>query len=283
MRAFVLLLLALLAFASPARAAEPVALRIGLTPVFLDDQSAVVAAWRGYLEARLHRPVQFVRRATYREIVDLLHSQKLEFAWICGYPYVENRNVLQLVAVPVYRGKPLYQSYLIVPAADAATRSLTDLKSRVFAYSDPGSNSGYLVVQDSLRALGESPAFFFRKTFFTYAHRKVIEAVGIGLAEGGAVDGYVYDTLQEIQPALVARTRVVGKSADFGFPPIVARRGVTKAHFEGMQRALLAMPEDARGQHVLSELRLDGFTRADPALFDDIRRMTESLRPAGGG
>ena len=283
MRAFVLSLLVVTAWASAVRAAEPVALRIGLTPVFLDDQSAVVAAWHGYLESRLHRPVQFVRRATYREIVDLLRSQKLEFAWVCGYPFVENRDVLQLVAVPLYRGRPLYQSYLIVPATDGTTRSLVDLKSRVFAYSDPGSNSGYLVVQDRLRALGESPGFFFRKTFFTYAHRKVIEAVGIGLAEGGAVDGYVYDTLRDIQPAVVARTRVVAKSADYGFPPIVARRGVTKAQFEGMQRALLAMPEDARGQHVLAELRLDGFTRADPALFEDIRRMTESLRPAGGG
>ena len=283
MRAFVLSLLVVTAWASAVRAAEPVALRIGLTPVFLDDQSAVVAAWHGYLESRLQRPVQFVRRATYREIVDLLRSQKLEFAWVCGYPFVENRDVLQLVAVPLYRGRPLYQSYLIVPATDGTTRSLVDLKSRVFAYSDPGSNSGYLVVQDRLRALGESPGFFFRKTFFTYAHRKVIEAVGIGLAEGGAVDGYVYDTLRDIQPAVVARTRVVAKSADYGFPPIVARRGVTKAQFEGMQRALLAMPEDARGQHVLAELRLDGFTRADPALFEDIRRMTESLRPAGGG
>lgn len=283
MRALLLsLLLTAAACASQARAAEPIALRIGLTPVFLDDQAALVSAWRGYLEARLQRPVVFVRRATYREIVDLLREQKLEFAWLCGYPYVEHREVLNLLAVPVYRGKPLYQSYLIVPAGDRSTRSLADLKSRVFAYSDPGSNSGFLVVQDALRALGESSGFFFRKTFFTHAHRKVIEAVGVGLAEGGSVDGYVYDTLTQIQPELVARTRVVAKSAYYGFPPIVARKGVTRAHFDAMQRALLEMAEDPRGQHVLSELRLDGFTKADPALFDDIRRMSLSLRPAGG-
>ena len=282
MRAILLLLLAIAASASQAQAAQPIALRIGLTPVFLDDQAALVGAWRGYLETRLQRPVVFVRRATYREIVDLLRQQKLEFAWLCGYPYVDNREVLELVAVPVYRGKPLYQSYLIVPASDHGTRSLADLKSRVFAYSDPGSNSGFLVVQDALRALGESPGFFFRKTFFTHAHRKVIEAVGIGLAEGGAVDGYVYDTLNEIKPGLVARTRVVAKSAYYGFPPIVARQGVARAQFHAMQRALLEMAEDARGQHVLSELRLDGFTRADPSLFEDIRRMTLPLRPGGG-
>lgn len=277
-----LLLAVILACASPARAAEPIALRIGLTPVFLDDQAALVSAWRGYLEARLHRPVVFVRRASYREIIDLLRQQKLDFAWVCGYPYVEHRDVLELLAVPVYRGKPLYQSYLIVPAGDRSTRSLADLKSRVFAYSDPGSNSGFLVVQDALRALGESTGFFFRKTFFTHAHRKVVEAVGVGLAGGGAVDGYVYDTLGEIQPELVARTRVVAKSPYYGFPPIVARQGVAKAHFDAMQGALLKMADDPGGQRVLAELRLDGFTRADPSLFDDIRRMSLSLRPAGG-
>src|SRR5512145_2642785 len=99
-----LLLVVILACASSARAAEPIALRIGLTPVFLDDQAALVSAWRGYLEARLRRPVEFVRRATYREIVDLLRQHKLEFAWVCGYPYVDNQDVLDLLAVPLYRG-----------------------------------------------------------------------------------------------------------------------------------------------------------------------------------
>ncbi|HEX6265866.1 MAG TPA: PhnD/SsuA/transferrin family substrate-binding protein, partial [Burkholderiales bacterium] len=173
-------------------------------------------------------------------------------------------------------------SYLIVPARDGSTRSLADLRSRVFAYSDPGSNSGFLVIQDGLRALGESRGYFFRKTFFTHAHRKVIEAVGVGLAQGGAVDGYVYDTLKEIQPELVARTRVVAKSAYYGFPPIVARKGVPREDFDAMQQALLEMAEGPRGRRVLAELRLDGFTRAEPSLFDEIRRMAlQHKAPAG--
>jgi phosphonate transport system substrate-binding protein len=281
MRLLLALLVAAL-FAFPARAEQP-ALRVGLTPVFLDDRGGPVNAWRAYLEKQLKRPVQFVRRASYREIVDLLQQQKLEFAWLCGYPYVENDRTLALLAVPVYQGKPLYQSYVIVPARDMKTATLGDLKSRVFAYSDPNSNSGFLVVQDALRALGEEPAFFFRKTFFTSAHSKVIEAVSVGLADGGAVDGYVYDALAEIQPALVARTRVVSRSPYYGFPPIVARKDLSGADFDAMQRALLRMAADAQGKGVLVQLRLDGFTKGDTRLFDDIRRMTTLQRRSTHG
>lgn len=277
MRIVWVLLLAL-GCALQARADQDSAVRVGLTPVFLDEQAALVNAWRIYLEARMKRPVVFVRRASYREIVQLLQQQKLEFAWLCAYPYVENDKVLELLAVPLYRGKPLYQSYLIVPARDQKTAALVDLRSRIFAYSDPGSNSGFLVVQDALRLMGEAPGYFFRKTFFTSAHRKVIEAVGVGLADGGAVDGYIYDVLAQVQPELVARTRIVNKSDYYGFPPFVARKGLARADYDAMQRALLEMSADARGQAILGQLRLDGFTKGDASLFEGVRDMMEHFR-----
>lgn len=282
MRILVALLLVTLC-SLPAGADQSPPLRVGLTPVFLDDQTALVNAWRGYLESQLKRSVVFVRRASYREIVDLLQQQKLEFAWLCGYPYVENDKALELLAVPLYRGKPLYQSYVIVPARDAKTVNLGELKSRVFAYSDPNSNSGFLVVQDALRSLGEEPAYFFRKTFFTAAHSKVIQAVSVGLADGGAVDGYVYDVLAQLRPELVARTRVVSRSSYFGFPPIVARRDVGRAEFSAMQRSLLDMSREPAGKRVLAELHLDGFAKAEPRLYDEIRRMVSSQKRTAHG
>lgn len=50
---------------------------------------------------------------------------------------------LQLLAVPLFEGKPLYRSYLIVLASDTVTRSILDLRGKVFAFSDPDSNSGW--------------------------------------------------------------------------------------------------------------------------------------------
>ncbi|NIV38800.1 MAG: PhnD/SsuA/transferrin family substrate-binding protein, partial [Anaerolineae bacterium] len=112
MRIFVMLIL--MSITTMAQAERVI--RIGLTPVFLDDQVQVLRDWRAYLETRLGNPVQFVQRQTYREITDLLLQGELDAAWLCGFPYVRNRDRLTLLAVPVYRNQPLYESYLIVSA-----------------------------------------------------------------------------------------------------------------------------------------------------------------------
>lgn len=251
------------------RADMPV-VRIGSTAVYLDEHVMFVNAWQTYLEERLRRRVVFVRRGSYGEILELLERGGIDFAWICGYPYVRYKPRFRLLAVPLYQGKPLYQSYLIVPHTDVETRSLLDLRGKVFAYSDPNSNSGWLVPQQELRAQDIEPGSFFRKTFFTYAHRKVVEAVAAGLADGGAVDGYVWETLARQQPDLTRRTRVVRKSAEYGFPPFVARRSVPEEEFQRMQRVLLEMNEDSAGRDILEKLNLDGFATGSDALYAGI-------------
>lgn len=261
----------------PAHAMEtPV--RIGLTPVFLDDQMSFLSRWRHWLEAKLARAVVFVQRGSYREVIDLILAGKLDFAWVCGYPYVRHRHELKLVAVPLWRGGPYYHSYLIVPADDTRTENLVGLRGKVFAYSDPDSNSGYLYPRYLLTMRGENPANFFSRSFFTWAHRKVVEAVGIALADGGAVDGYVWETLAESHPALTRATRVIERSPPLGHPPFVARWEIPVAELERFRSVLLGMAADPTGMALLGELRLDGFTAGEPALFDEIARMAALVR-----
>jgi phosphonate transport system substrate-binding protein len=255
-------------------------LRIGLTPVFLDDQAAFLQRWRSYLGQRLDRPVSFVQRSSYREIVEQLVSGAVDVSWVCGYPYVLHREQMRLLAVPLYRGRPLYQSYLIVSASDSDTHSLAGLRNRVFAYADPLSNSGWLVPQAELRAMGEDPARFFRRSFFTWAHRKVVEAVAVGLAHGGAVDGYIWDALSRLHPELTERTRVVQRSNTFGFPPVVARAGLDEATFSAVRRVMLDMGHDDEGRSLLAKLYLDGFDPGHEALFAGIGELMRRVERA---
>jgi phosphonate transport system substrate-binding protein len=273
---FLFLLLAL-AFASAPQAATPptkAAIRIGLTPVFLDDQSAFLNNWRTYLELHLGRPVVFTQRGSYREILELLREGKLDFAWLCGYPYVRNKTSLRLVAVPLYRGEPHYHSYLIVPAIDSKTNSLAGLLGKVFAFSDPDSNSGHLYPEYLLAQRKLSPTSFFAKSFYTWSHRKVVEAVASGLAQGGAVDGYVWDTLSRTHPELTAKTRIVTESPQFGFPPIVGSRSVSKRDLKAFQNVLFSMEEDNEGASLLDKLNLNGFVYGDASLFNSIADMS---------
>ncbi len=253
-------------------------LRIGLTPVFLDDQVSFTARWRRWLEERLDQPVQFVQRGNYREVVDLVRGGKIDFAWLCGYPYVRHRREMRLVAVPVWRGQPRYRSYLIADARNIGIRGLADLRGTVFAYSDPDSNSGYLYPQFALLQAGHNPATYFSRTFFTWAHRKVVEAVSIGLASGGAVDGYVWEMLAETHPELARGTRVIEKSPFLGYPPFVARLDIPEAELRRFRAVLQSMSSDAQGVALLGRLRLDGFVPGSPDLYDGIARMAEKVR-----
>lgn len=258
-------------------AAMATPIRIGLTPVFLDDQVGFLEAWRAWLETRLERQVEFVTRSSYREIVDLIRAGQIDFAWLCGYPYLRHRDDLRLVALPLWQGKPLYRSYIITASDNRGPSSILDLRRRVFAYSDPDSNSGYLYPRYALTRAGHAPDAYFTRTFFTWAHRLVVRAVAEGLAHGGAVDGYVWEVLAATRPELVARTRVIERSGEMAHPPFVARRDIGLAEEQAFFNALAAMARDTRGRELLAALRLDGFVRSDLQPFAPIAEMMRAV------
>lgn len=254
-----------------------VQLRVGLTAVILADQAAFLARWSEYLSERVGVQVVFVARESYQAILDLLFSDQLDAAWICGYPYVRHQTQLKLLAVPQYRGEPLYQSYLIRTRGDTSgPQDWGDLKNSVLAYSDPLSNSGWLVAQAQLRAAGLGPRDL-RRSFFAHSHRNVAEAVAIGLARAGCIDGYVWETMQLQKMASAANTEVVWKSDFYAFPPMVVRAGSRSAKLSALGSALMHMHDDAAGQALLRALNLNGFASAAPALFDSIKALAVSV------
>ena len=266
---------------TPARpAVEAKALRVGTTPAILHTQHGLLADWRSYMETRLNRPVEIVQRDSYQEAMELLRSEQVDLSWICSYPYVHLRKQVRLLAVPLYRAQPYYRAYLIVSARHPEYQSLYQMRKKIFAYTDPYSFTGYLVPRYQLRKMGEDPAKFFAKTFFTYSHDKLIEAVADGLALGGSVDGYVWDSLGALKPEITRRTLVVNKSPEFGFPPLVARRTLPQADFAALQKMLLAMRHDSQGKELLQRLNLDGFIAGNPSLYDGVAEMMRAFGEA---
>ena len=257
-------------------------LKFGLTPVFLTNDIEMLTRLKSYLSRQTGREVQLVQRRTYEEITALLLSGKLTAAWICGYPLVQYRQQLSLVAVPLWRKEPLYSSYLIVPEGREA-QGINDLKGDLHAFSDPNSNSGYLVTAAVLAGMGFRPEAFFREVIFTYGHRNVVRAVASGLAQSGSVDGYVWEVMASIEPDLTSRTRVIRKSELLGFPPVACLANQSASvDVDLVRRALLAMRDDPEGRAVLSMLRRDGFTEEPQSLFDPIAakmRLVRSIEP----
>lgn len=263
------------------KAATP--FRFGLTPVFLTSDLQLLEALQRYLSLSMGAEVELVLKRTYQEIASQLLSGLLDAAWICGFPFIAYRRELALVAVPVWRGTTTYQSYLIVADGRAAS-GITDLRGDIHAFSDPDSNSGYLVTRALLAEQGAKPQGFFQRTFFTYGHRNVVRAVAAGLAQSGSVDGYVWEVMTETEPALTRQTRPAWRSEWMGFPPVAT--STANADSDGIRRlrqALLTMPDDETGRSVLAQLRLDGFATGQPSLFDSIAARVDLVRTLGGG
>jgi phosphonate transport system substrate-binding protein len=252
-------------------------IRVGMTPAFLNDQHSLLADWRLYLQDKLATPVEFVQRDKYRETMDLLHLGQLDFAWLCDYPFVYLKDLVRLLVVPLNQGRPFYRSYLIVGGADARRKTMADLKGAVFAYADPYSNTGYLAPRFRIREMGADPAAYFRQTFFTWSHRKVVDAVARGFADGGAVDSFVWDTLAKVRPEATRDTRIIERSAEFGFPPFAAHRAVPAEDYARMQRVLLDMPKDPAGKLLLDRLNLDGFVVGERSMYDSVAKMMRAF------
>lgn len=270
-------LAALLAFPAAEADDRTQPVRVGLTPTFPHDQYRPLESWRLYMEKKLNRPVEFIRRDRYIETMDMLRLKKLDFAWICDYPYVQFKDQVRLMAVPVYKGRPYYRSYLIVPASDKSTTSIVQLKNKVFAYTDPYSNTGFLSPRLQLQEAGEDPARFFRNTFFAWSHRRVIEAVATGLADGGAVSSHVWDTLSIGKPELMANVRVVAEGPEYGFAPFVAQRGVSDQVYKDMRKVLLEMKTNDEGIALLRVLNLDGFIAGNANSYASTQRLIRAL------
>jgi len=261
--------------------AQDAPIRFALTPVLLTNDLDLLDKLKLALEAATESPVQIVTRRTYQEITTLLVSGQVDGAWICSSPFVAYRRQLELLAVPVWNGRPLYQSYLLADAGRAAS-SIEALAGDIHAFSDPDSNSGYLVTAAELAGMGYKPERFFRQVVFTYGHRNVVRAVASGLAQSGSVDGYVYEVLSEVEPDLVGATRVVRRSDWYGFPPIAcAAATVGSERTEKLRLALLSMHESDLGRSALAALRLDAFAAEPASLFDPVAANFALVRGLG--
>ncbi|HHI82139.1 MAG TPA: phosphonate ABC transporter substrate-binding protein [Rhizobiales bacterium] len=269
--------LAALPVVSSVLASQP--FRLGITPVFLDNDAAVIDALRSGLQDALGVPVRMEQRRAYKEVTGMLLDGELDAAWLCGYPYLQHKDELEVVAVPLWHGKPLYRSYLIVSTDDTA-KALDDLEGDVHAFSDPDSNSGFLVTASDLARKGKTVRDFFRRTIFTYGHRNVVRAVAAGLVRSGSVDGYVWEALATMEPAITSRTKVIYKSEWLGFPPVCIRKDNSgKPALRAFRKAVLKFDTFPAGHEALRLLQLDGMAPAPAGLFAGIeKRMQDYAR-----
>lgn len=202
----------------------------------------------------------------------------VDAAFVCAGPYVEGKQKfgMELLVMPLVKGKPLYHSYIIVPRESTAQR-LEDLRGKVFAFTDPKSNSGNLVPTYMLARMNETPDSFFSRDVFTYGHDKSIRAVAEKLVDGAAVDSLIWEYLALKTPELTGKTRIVARSEPYGIPPLVVRPGMDPELKRRFREIMLSVASDAEGRAILKGMMIDRFVAGDDANYDSIRRINSWL------
>lgn len=231
-----------------------------------------------YLSEKLDRPIELIQRQTYAEINDLVRSGYVDVAFVCSRAYVEGKRDfdMELLAVPQVHGQAVYYSYLIVPL-DSKAISLEDLRGKIFAFSDPMSNSGKLVPEYMLWKIGETPDSFFKKYIYTYSHDNSIKAVAEKLVDGASVDSLVYDNTLALDLDYITKTKIIWKSPPYGTPPVVVNPHLNAEIKDQLRNIFLNMNKDENGMRILKDMMIDKFVVLDDLAYDSIREMLDSL------
>lgn len=250
-------------------------LRIGMGAMITPKEGYIYyQRLQGYIEKKLGRPVQLVDRENYAEMNGLLESGGVDAAFVCAGPYVEGKTKfnLELLAMPLVKGKPLYYSYILVHK-DSPVTSFKELRGKVFAFTDPKSNSGALVPTYMLAKLKESPESYFSRVEYTFGHDKSIRAVAEKIVDAAAVDSLIWEYLATKNPEITGQTKIIAKSEPYGIPPIVVRPGIDSGTKKKLKEILLAAANDPEGKKILRGMMVDSFVSGNDKNYDSIREM----------
>lgn len=281
-----LLIIILFPLFSTKAVSESKPLRIGITAVLIEQSINSNLRVAEYIGSKLKIPVEIAYRRSYREINEMLGRSEIDIAFVCGAAYTMGKEEfnLELLAAPLLNGKPLYRSYVIVPST-SEDKDFFNLRGKRYAFTDPLSNSGYLVPVYWLYQRGENPDSFFKKYIFTRGHYNSIEAVAMRIVDGASVESYVWEQAKKVNPSMVSMTRVIKESEQYPFPPVVARRNLDPGLKKKVLGALLSMKKDPDGRGILMRMGLDGFIMVEDGFYDPLREMQQkvkgNLRAAG--
>jgi len=208
---------------------------------------------------------------SYAQLSEELRKHPNSLAWTCGAPFVEDsiKDAQQLVAVPLFNGLPTYSSFIVTRKSEKG-KKLIDFKSRIFAYSDLRSNSGFIAPSVILKQNNFDMKNFFRIKVHTEIHEKSIEAIYRGLADVAAIDEYVWKEYIKANPKFREKLHVIEKSGPFPFTPIVAGENVKKEVILKIQNALVDMDKNEL-KTFYNDFLMDGFVIKNSDFYAPIK------------
>jgi len=248
----------------------------------IEDPTVTLGKYQRILDAMAEavaRPVSIVLRNTYAEIIQDLERGDADVGILNAFSYVEiaSRAKLTPLARRVRAGRDTYQSYLIV-RENAGISRYQELSGKVIAFPDSHSTTGYLLPRLMLHRHRLDLTRDFARVLFVGKHDSTALAVANGTAHAGALASYIYE---ELDPAIRAKLDILDISEPIPFGPVVARAALGGPLLERIRLFFITLNRSPRGQSILRDARLSGFTAATDEDYAPIRDLVRRLREVG--
>lgn len=237
------------------------------------------------LADRLGRDAEFTVADSYARCAQDID----DVCFVCSIPYLlfadADRIEMEALAAPVlmgdrYGGRPIYFSDVVVRANSRFER-FTDLRGASWAYNEPFSHSGYIVVWHHLLSIGEGPGFFGRVVEAGF-HSEALRMVADGRVDAAAIDSQVLAIELRDWPELAGDVRTIGTMGPSTIQPVVASRSrLSRADRGTIVDALVGLGDDPRARPLMDAAFVERFVAIDGTGYDDIRRMLRQVQGAG--
>lgn len=251
---------------------------LGLTGTIFKDDLKNFMDWEKYLELQSDFDIEILFSKTYKQMNKFIKDGKVDVAYVCNssYTVLKKEQAAKLLAIPIVDGSDQYYSYIITQK-EQAFQSLLDFKDKIFAFTDPQSNSGSIAPSYFLYANGKMPSSFFRSFIYTYEHGESIKAVVDGFVDGASVDSIVFTRFGEKYPQKIETVKVIQKLGPFTNSPIVVRSSLSPYKFQILQDAFLKMHQDPYGKSILDKLSLDRFAMPSNQDYTAVADMLDFM------
>lgn len=249
----------------------------GVTPLY--------AHLAEYLADSLGRKAEFTVATSYERCAQDVD----DVCFVCSVPYLlfqESGQVqMEVIAAPVLSGERYAQRAVyfsdVVVRADSSYRRFADLRGSTWAYNEPFSHSGYLVVWHHLVSIGEGAGYFGRMIEAGF-HTEALRMVAEGKADAAAIDSQVLGIELSLRPELAAQVRVIGTIGPSTIQPVVASATrLSPADRHSITTALVTVGDDPSASRVMAAASVERFIAASADDYEDIRLMLRRVREAG--
>lgn len=209
---------------------------------------------------------------------------QLLLAQTCGYPLVTRlAGQVRLVATPVYRHPgcvgALGGSFVIVRAY-AGCGAVADLRGRVAAINDWGSNSGMNLLRHTV-APHAAKGRFFASVVESGSHRASIAMVAAGKADVAAIDCVTFGNLARFAPEAVKGVRILAETAKTPGLPLITRGAASDGEVALLQGALAEFARDPAMARVRDVLGLESFAVLEPDDYGAVLALEREAAALG--